>query len=330
MLVLVARKFLLDCIVMLAVGLNYAGAAFAAEPHKAIHLKVGYASITGNRIPLWAAQDMEFFARKGLETELIFIASSSQGMPALLAGEIPIYSGSLETAAQAAAMGADLIIIASSEPTQYRLIVQPGIKSVADLKGKKVGIDRIGGASYYATRRMLERLGLRPEDVEYVQIVGGGNQRVVAFRSGMVSAVASTVERFERAGIPYHALADAMEMGIRILGNSYITTRAFRDQNRNTVQRFITALVEGTQWTKNPKNRPAVLGIVGRRLRTDDPGVLDLNYRMYVDPLSPFPYTKLEDLRRNVTDLAESNPRLRDLNVAALVDNSFIQRVQQR
>ena len=121
-----------------------------------------------------------------------------------------------------------------------------------------------------------------------------------------------------------------MEMGIRILGNSYITTRAFRDQNRNTVQRFITALVEGTQWTKNPKNRPAVLGIVGRRLRTDDPGVLDLNYRMYVDPLSPFPYTKLEDLRRNVTDLAESNPRLRDLNVAALVDNSFIQRVQQR
>jgi len=163
-----------------------------------------------------------------------------------------------------------------------------------------------------------------------VQIVGGGNQRVVAFRSGMVSAVASTVERFERVGIPYHALADAMEMGIRILGNSYITTRAFRDQNRNTVQRFITALVEGTQWTKNPKNRPAVLGIVGRRLRTDDPGVLDLNYRMYVDPLSPFPYTKLEDLRRNVTDLAESNPRLRDLNVAALVDNSFIQRVQQR
>src|SRR5436189_6083656 len=125
MLVLVARKFLLDCIVMLAVGLNYAGAAFAAEPHKAIHLKVGYASITGGRIPLWAAHDMEFFARHGLETELIFIASSSHGVPALLAGEIPIYAGSPETGAQAAAAGADVVIIASSEPPQYNLIVQP-------------------------------------------------------------------------------------------------------------------------------------------------------------------------------------------------------------
>jgi len=76
-------------------------------------------------------------------------------MPALLAGQIPIYSGSVETAAQAAAAGADLVVIASSEPTQYKLIVQPGIKSAADLKGKKVGIDLIGVASYYSTRRIL-------------------------------------------------------------------------------------------------------------------------------------------------------------------------------
>jgi ABC-type nitrate/sulfonate/bicarbonate transport system substrate-binding protein len=251
-------------------------------------------------------------------------------MPALLSGQIPIYSGSLETAAQAAAAGADLIVLASSEPTQYKLIVQPGIKSATDLKGKKVGIDRVGGASYYATRRMLAKLGLKPDDVEYMQVVGGGNQRVAAFRSGILSAVASTVERFERAGIPYNALADATEMGIRIIGNAYITTAAFRDQNRDTVQRFITALVEGTQWVKNPKNRIAVLDIVKRRLRTDDPAVLDLNYRMYVEPLSSFPYTRIDDLRANLADLAESNPGIRNLNLAAFVDNSFVQRAERR
>jgi ABC-type nitrate/sulfonate/bicarbonate transport system substrate-binding protein len=314
----------------LAAWLMWGTPAHAADARKMIQLKIGYASITGNRIPLWATQDMEFFVRNGLDTELIFIASSSQGMPALLAGELPIFSGSLETAAQAAAAGADLVIIASSEPTQYKLIVQPEIKSIADLKGKKVGIDRVGGASYYATRRMLEKLGLRPEDVDYMQVSGGGNQRVAAFRSRILSAVVSTVERFERAGIPYHALADAMEMGIRIIGNSYITTRSFRDQNRDTVQRFITALVEGTQWVKSPNNRNRVLGIVKRRLRTDDPAVLDLNYRMYVEPLSTFPYTKIDDLSANFADLAESNPRIRNLNFATFVDNSFIQRALQR
>jgi NitT/TauT family transport system substrate-binding protein len=324
-----AQVFLLQTMLVFVACLQ-CGSTLRAEANKAIHLKVGYASITGNRIPLWATQDREFFARHGLQTELIFIASSSQGMPALLSGQIPIYSGSLETAAQAAAAGADLIVLASSEPTQYKLIVQPGIKSATDLKGKKVGIDRVGGASYYATRRMLAKLGLKPDDVEYMQVVGGGNQRVAAFRSGILSAVASTVERFERAGIPYNALADATEMGIRIIGNAYITTAAFRDQNRDTVQRFITALVEGTQWVKNPTNRIAVLDIVKRRLRTDDPAVLDLNYRMYVEPLSSFPYTRIDDLRANLADLAESNPGIRNLNLAAFVDNSFVQRAERR
>ena len=119
-------------------------------------------------------------------------------------------------------------------------------------------------------------------------------------------------------------------MGIRSIGSSYITTRSFRDQNRDTVQRFITALVEANHWVKNPKNRAAVLQIVSRRLRTDDSAVLDLNYRIYIGPLATYPYTKLSDLRTNLTDLAESNPRLKDVNLATFVDNSFVQQTEQR
>ncbi|MBI2181355.1 MAG: ABC transporter substrate-binding protein [Deltaproteobacteria bacterium] len=315
---------------LIALALQCAASATAADNRKVVRLKVGYASISGNRIPLWATKDIEFFSRNGLDAELIFIASSSQGIPALLSGEVPIYSGSFDTAAQAAAAGADLVIIGSSEPTPYKLIVKPDIKSVADLRGKKVGIDRIGGASYYATRRILAKLGLKPEDVEYMQVTGGGNQRVAAFHSGILSAVVSTVERFERAGIPYRALADAVELGIRIIGNAYVTSRSFRDQNRDTVQRFIKGLVEGTHWVKDPKNRSAVRQLISRRLRTDDPAVLDLNYRMYVEPLSPFPDTDLDDLKTNLAQLAENNARLRELNLASFVDNSFIQRLQRR
>jgi ABC-type nitrate/sulfonate/bicarbonate transport system substrate-binding protein len=303
--------------------------ASGAEATKVDRLKVGYASITGNRIPLWVAQDKGFLARHRLHTEIIFIASSSVGIPALIAGEVAIFSGSPETAAQAAAGGADLVLIASAEPTQYKLIVQPHIKSVQDLKGKRVGIDRIGGSSYYATRRMLEKLGLKPSDVELLAIPGGGSERVAAFRSGLVSAVATTIERFERAKIPYHYLMDATEMGIRIIGSSFMTTRRFRDQHRELVQRFIRAIIEATHWTKDPKNRGEVSGIYSRYLRTQDPSVLELNYKLYVQPLALFPSTNLEDLQANLSDLAESNPKLRDLSLQELVDNSFVRRVQQ-
>lgn len=313
---------------LVAFASSYSFPALAGETQKADRLRIGYASVTGNRISLWAAQEMGFFARQGFQAELIFVATSTQGVPALIAGEIPIFSGSPETAAQAAARGADLVIIASNEPTQYKLIVQPAVKKAEDLKGKKVGIDRVGGSSYYATRRMLEKLGLKPQEVEFMQVAGGGAQRVAAFRSGILSAVVTTVERFERAKVPYHVLADALSMGVRIIGSSVITTRTFRDRNRDAILRFIRALVEAGHWAKDPKNRNGVLRVYSRYLRADDPSVLELNYRLYVDPLPLFPYTNMEDLRSNLSDLAESNPRLRELNLSELVDNSFVERVQ--
>ena len=302
---------------------------FAASAPKTDRLKIGYASITGNRISLWAAQEKGFFSRNGLQPELIFIASSAAGIPALIAGETALYSGSPETAAQAAAGGGDLVIIASNEPTQYKLIVQPQIKSVQELKGKRIGIDRIGGSSHYATRRMLEKLGLKPSDVELLSIAGGGSERVAAFRSGIVSAVASTIERFERAKVPYHSLGDAVEMGIRVIGSSFMTTRRFRDQNREVMQRFARALIEAAQWSKDPKNRAEVIGIYSRYLRTQDTSTLELNYKLYIDPMPLFPYTNIDDLQANLAGLAESNPKLRDLNFGEFVDNSFVRRVQQ-
>lgn len=290
---------------------------------------VGYSSITGNRIPLWVAQDLGIFARQGLTTDLVFIATSAYGIPALVSGNMAIFSGSPETAAQAAANGAELVIFASAPPTPYKLIAQPQYKSVDDLKGKKLGIDRIGGSSYYATRRMLQRLGIRPDAVEFIQVAGGGAQRVAAFRSGMITAVVSTIERFEREKVPHFVLADAIELGVRVIGSSYTTTSSFVAQNRDVLQRFARALIEANQWCLEPKNKDAVLRVASQRLKTIDAEILDLNYRTYVSPLRVFPLTNMEDLKTNLADFAETNPKLKELNLAQFVDNSFVQRVQQ-
>jgi ABC-type nitrate/sulfonate/bicarbonate transport system substrate-binding protein len=118
-------------------------------------------------------------------------------------------------------------------------------------------------------------------------------------------------------------------MGIRVIGSSFMTTRRFRDQNREVVQRFVKAIVDAAQWTKDPNNRADVMRIYSRYLRTQDPGVLELNYKLYVDPMPVFPNTNVDDLQANLAGLTESNPKLRDLNLAEFVDNSFVRRAQQ-
>jgi ABC-type nitrate/sulfonate/bicarbonate transport system substrate-binding protein len=323
------RKVLRQRVLLLAVAVVLSFSAMSLAGEASRRLVVGYASITGNRIPLWVAQDLGIFARQGLITDLVFIGTSAYGIPALVSGDMAIFSGSPETAAQAVANGAELVIFASAPPTPYKLIAQPQYKTVDDLKGKKVGIDRIGGSSYYATRRMLQRLGLRPEAVEFIQVAGGGAQRVAAFRSGMIAAVVSTIERFEREKVPHFVLADAIDLGVRVIGSSYTTTNSFLAQNRDVLQRFTRALIEANQWCLERKNKDAVLRVASQRLKTSDAEVLELNYRMYVAPLAVFPLTNVEDLKTNLADFAETNPKLKELKLAQFVDNSFVARVQQ-
>jgi len=323
------RKVLQRCVALLAIAVALSLATTSRAGEVSRRLVVGYSSITGNRIPLWVAQDLGIFARQGLTTDLVFIATSAYGIPALMSGNMTVFSGSPETAAQAAANGAELVIFDSAPPTPYKLIAQPQYKTVDDLKGTKVGIDRIGGSSYYATRRMLQRLGIRPEVVEFIQVGGGGAQRVAAFRSGMITAVVSTIERFEREKVPHVVLADAIDLGVRVIGSSYTTTSSFLAQNREVLQRFARALIEANQWCLERKNKDVVLRVASQRLKTTDAEVLELNYRMYVAPLAVFPLTNVEDLRTNLADFAETNPKLKELKLAQFVDNSFVARVQQ-
>jgi NitT/TauT family transport system substrate-binding protein len=302
--------------------------AFSAETQKLDRIRVGYSSISSSRIALWATNDMGFFRKQGLAAEVI-VTPGIQGTQALIAGELQFYLGGVDSAALAASRGSDLVALATAEPIEYKLITQPGVKTVKDLKGKKIVVDRVGGTSYYISLQILEKVGLKPGDVELVQVGGGGNQRVAAFKSGLVSGVVTATDRFEQMKIPYHVLADAMEMGIKVMGNSYLTTRSFRDQNNDVVLRTVRALVQGRRWAKDPKNREQVIKIYNRYLPSPDPSFMDHLYRKNVEPIPLYPYTNTEDLRIFLSYLTEANPTLRNLKLTEFVDNSFLKRVEQ-
>ena len=305
-----------------------AAQALSADSQKLDRVRIGYSSISSSRIALWATNDMGFFRKNGLAAEVI-VTPGIQGTQALIAGELQFYLGGIDSAALAAARGSDLVAMATAEPIEYKLIAQPNVKTVKDLRGKKVVVDRVGGTSYYVSLQILEKVGLKTGDVELVQVGGGGNQRVAAFKSGLVAGVVTATDRFEQLKIPYHALADAMEMGIKVMGNSYLTTRSYRDQNKDVVLRTMRALVQGRRWAKDPKNRPEVLKIYDRYLPSTDPSYMDHLYRRNVEPIPLYPYTNIDDLRIFLSYLTDANPTLRSLKLTEFVDNSYLKRVEQ-
>ena len=314
--------FIFSALIIVASGSH----ALSAE--KLDRIRMGYSSISSSRIALWAAADMGFFRKNNLAAEVI-VTPGIQGTQALMAGELQFYLGGVDSAALAAARGSDLVALATAEPIEYKLIAQPSIKTVKELRGKKIVVDRVGGTSYYISLQILEKVGLKSGEIELVQVGGGGNQRVAAFKSGLVSAVVTSPDRFEQLKIPYNPLADAMEMGIKVMGNSYLTTRTFRDQNKDVVLRTMRALVQGRRWAKDPKNRQEVLRIYNRYLPSTDEAFMDHLYRKNVESLPLYPYTKVDDLRIFLSYLTDANPTLRSLKLNDFVDNSYLKRIEQ-
>jgi len=300
--------------------------SFSAESQKLDSVRIGYSSISSSRIALWAADEAGFFKKQGLAAEVI-VTPGITGTQALIAGELQMYLGGVDSAALAASRGSDLVVLATAEPIEYKLIAQPGLKSAKDLKGKKVIVDRIGGTSYYISLQLLEKVGLKSGDVDLLQVGGGGNQRVAAFTSGLAVALVTATDRFEQLKIPYSVIADAKDLQIK--GNSYLTTRKFRDQNRDVVLRTVRALVQGRRWMKDPKNRSQVLKIYSRYMPSSDPAFMDHMYRRNVEPVPVYPYTNVDDLRIFLSYLSEANPTLKNLKLADFVDNSYLKRIEQ-
>jgi len=153
-------------------------------------LNASYASITGSRIPLWVAKDAGLFEKYGLNVNLVVIAAGTAAIGALMGGDVEILGAPGSTTMVSAAKGLPLAIIGTFGPGAWKLIAHPSITSVAELRGKTVGISRLGTTIEFASRRALLKLGLTPgKDVQILATgLGESNKRILTMLQGKIDA----------------------------------------------------------------------------------------------------------------------------------------------
>jgi NitT/TauT family transport system substrate-binding protein len=127
-------------------------------------LNIVYPAISGINVGLWVAAEANTFEKYGLDVKLIYIPTALQVTRVVLTGESPIAFAGGAPIVNAAISGADLVIIggAANVPAFY-LMATPDIKSLADLKGKPVGVSRFGSSTDFVMRYMLKKQGFEPE-----------------------------------------------------------------------------------------------------------------------------------------------------------------------
>src|SRR5215475_7917258 len=209
-------------IFVLTLVFTLTGSASAADK-----LRIGYGAPSVAMSMLWITKEGKLFEKNNLEVEVLYLESALV-QRALIAGNIDYgeMTGSLMAAPKL--QGADLVMIAGFlNQLIYRLVTRPEIKTIADLKGKRVAVSRFGAGADRATRFLLTKLGFNPEkDVVLVQ-VGGAPTRLAALTANSIDA--TIVEppdhkKAQEAGM--RVLANMEEMRIPFQHTGLVTTRA--------------------------------------------------------------------------------------------------------
>ena len=161
--------------------------AHGAQPDL-VKLTVGYTPITAATLPFFIAIDEKLFQKHGLEVVPVFFGGTPLIVSAMMAGEFPIGLTGGGGIVSSRLAGSDLTVIGSHlQVLTIDGMAKPEIKSINDLKGKKVAVSRIGASTYFAGLAMLDSRGMKPSDVVFIQ-AGGNAESFAALANGAVDA----------------------------------------------------------------------------------------------------------------------------------------------
>src|SRR6266508_1373312 len=141
----------------------------------------------------WIADEAGLYRKYDLDFQLVYISSAPLVTAALLGGDAQVAISGGEAIIRAHAQGAtDLVFIASAKNTlTHSILAKPEIKRPEDLKGKKLGVSRLGSNSHYFVIQALRRSGMEPTEVTFIQ-TGGQVENLAALFSGAVDAATMT------------------------------------------------------------------------------------------------------------------------------------------
>src|SRR5262245_53908996 len=215
----------LGVLALLTCALAAAPRATPAAPDK---LVVGVTAAAPPAGGILAAKEHGLFREQGLDVEFVFVSTATLSLPALLSGQVAVVTGvSGPPVVNAALAGGDVVWLAEFLGTMpYALVAPATIGRVADLRGKRIGVSRLGGSSEFAARFMLARSGLDPaRDVTFVQ-VGDTSTRLAAMPVSIDATVMGPEWIIVGRRLGLRALADARSQGLQYPQEGIVTTRA--------------------------------------------------------------------------------------------------------
>lgn len=291
-------------------------------------LRVAYAAITAAFSIPWVAKEAGIFQRHGLDVELVYIAAGSRTVQTLIGGSVDIAAIGGPAGVDAKLAGADTVYIAI--PVNRVIVftvVAPQIQRVEELRGKSIGVTRIGTVTDFFTRLYLRQSGLVPDRDVMIRQTGGLPETVAALKAGQIHGGTfgfPAVLHARAAG--FRILVDYNTQGYRYPLSGVVVTQKLLRTQESAVRRFLEAHIEAVHRFKTDPT--LAMNVIGKYTQTTDRSMLEETQRVYSSAFQRVPYPDLEDMKLGITQVSETNPRARGADPKDFIDPRLLREIE--
>ncbi len=287
---------------------------FPGELGAQTKIKAAYASISANFAGLWAAKETGAFEKHGLSADLVYIASGSVTVQAMMGGDVHMAIGASNAVVSAILRGAPLVAVGSvaNRPAMV-LWAQPEIARPEQLAGKVLGISRFGSTTHFLMNMVLEKYGLK--DKVKIQPLGGVPEMEAAFRTGMIAGAILSI----RPGPGARVLVDLPDLGIPYSMDLLAVKRDYLKSSPRAVEGILKAYIEGMYVLKTKKDE--ALKILAKYMRRT-PATVTEPYEYAVKYLDGVPSVEPATITTVLTWEGKG-----DMPASGFYDNTIVERL---
>ena len=305
--------------------------AQVAAPLTKVVMTIG--AISEREGVVYVAQDQGFFRKHGLDLTLVQVRNGAIGIAAVSSGESQVHWGSVSAAnIGAIAEGTDLVFLAGFiNKLTGAFVVNPKIKTPADLKGKNIGVNGLSGGAWIFAMLTLDYWGLVPER-DSIQFRALGDQGVIAqgLSAGAVDAAFlgyTYGKALESKG--FRILADVEKLPIPYQGSGIMARRSFATSSPAIVENVLRGLLDSLAFIRDPANKAAVLKSLAKGLRLKRVEEAEEGYQIMLGLYEKKIYPSIDGIRNVIRLLGKNNEKIRRLKAEDLVSDSSVKKLEK-
>ena len=278
----------------------------------------------------WVAEEAGLFKKYNLDFHLVFISSSSIVTAALLGGDAEMtLTGGIGNVRAYVQGSTDVVFVGGVKNVMTHSIVGGGnIKRPEDLRGKRVGVSRIGGNSHYFTNQALRRFNLEPgRDFTFIQ-TGGEPEALAALIGGGIDAAALTAPADTQGiALGYRYVVYGPDLKIPYSATAFVTKRSVIAKRPQVISQFMRVMAEASKLMHT--DREVIYKVLGKYLRLTDRKILESAYNTESKALEPRLAIKLDSLQAILDEVAPTDARAKKVRPQELVDSRYLDEMEK-